>query len=66
MCGKYVVARDDYAEENEKDEQLENNSELPTVVIEQINGSEYIFDNTNCALMFKKFNAVHGSNFADQ
>ena len=26
----------------------------------------YTFDTANCALMFKKFNAVYGSNFADE
>ena len=52
--------------ENQKDVQLENNSALPTVVVEQINGSEYTFDNNSCALMFKKFNDVYGSRFADQ
>jgi hypothetical protein len=62
MCGKYIFASDG----NEKDVQLENNSALATVVVEQINGSEYTFDNNSCALMFKKFNAVYGSNFADQ
>jgi len=42
------------------------NSSLPTVVVEQIDGSQYTFDNASCALMFKKFNAVYGSKFADQ
>jgi hypothetical protein len=58
MCGRFFFVSDGYDKENEKDEQLENNSVLPTVVIEQINGSEYTFDNASCALMFKKFNAV--------
>lgn len=66
MCGKYVFANDGIDKKNEKDVQLENNSALPTVVVEQINGSEYTFDNASCALMFKKFNAVYGSNFAHQ
>jgi hypothetical protein len=66
MCGKYVFVSDGNDKENEKDEQLENNFILPAVVVEQIDGSEYTFDNVSCALMFKKFNAVYGSNFADQ
>jgi hypothetical protein len=51
MCGKYVFVSDGYDEENEKDEQLENTSALPTVVVEQIDGSQYTFDNESCALM---------------
>jgi hypothetical protein len=66
MCGKYVFVGDGYNKENKKDEQLENTSALPTAVVEQIDGSQYTFDNESCALMFKKFNAVYGSNFADQ
>ena len=66
MCGKYVFVSDGVDRENEGDRQLENTSTLPTVVIEQIDGSQYTFDNASCALMFKKFNAVYGSNFADQ
>jgi hypothetical protein len=61
MCGKYVFVSGGNDKENEKDEQLENNLTLPDVIVEQIN-----FDNVSCALMFKKFNAVYGSNFADQ
>ena len=66
MCGKYVFVSDGYDKENDKDEQLENTSALPTLVVEQIDGLQYTFDNESCALMFKKFNAVYGSNFTDQ
>ena len=66
MCGKYVFVIDRIDKENEKDQQLQNTSSLPTVVVEQIDGSQYTFDNASCALMFKKFNAVYGSKFADQ
>lgn len=66
MCGKYVFVSGELDKENEKDDQLENNSALPTVVVEQIDGSQYIFDNASCALMFKKFNDVYGSKFANQ
>ena len=66
MCGKYVLVSDGLDKDNERDRQLENTSPLSTVVVEQIDGSQYTFDNESCALMFKKFNAVYGSNFADQ
>jgi hypothetical protein len=64
MCGKYVIVSGGLDKENEKDDQLENKSILSTVVVEQIDGSQYTFDNVSCALMFKKFNDVYGSNFA--
>jgi hypothetical protein len=41
MCGRYVFASDGIDKKNEKDLQLENNSSLPTMVVEQINGLEY-------------------------
>jgi hypothetical protein len=66
MCGKYVFVSGGYDKENEKDDLQENNSALPTVVVEQIEGTHYTFDNASCALMFKKFNDVYGSRFADQ
>jgi hypothetical protein len=66
MCGKYVFVSGGLDKENEKDDQLENKSALPTMVVEQIDGSQYTFDNASCALMFKKFNDVYGSSFADQ
>ena len=66
MCGKYVLVSDGLDKDNKRDRQLENTSPLSTVVVEQIDGSQYTFDNASCALMFKKFNAVYGTNFADQ
>ena len=66
MCGKYVLVSDGLDKDNERDRQLENTSPFSTVVVEQIDGSQYTFDNASCALMFKKFNAVYGTNFADQ
>ncbi len=36
------------------------------LAIEQIDGTYYTFDTANCALMFKKFKAVYGSNFPDE
>lgn len=66
MCGKYVFVSEGLDKENERDRQLEDSAALPTVVVEQIDGSQYTFDNASCALMFKKFNAVYGSRFGDQ
>jgi len=66
MCGRYVFVSAGIDKENEKNQQLQNTSSLPTVVVEQIDGSQYTFDNASCALMFKKFNTVYGSKFADQ
>ncbi|MGB7663309.1 MAG: hypothetical protein WBL67_11305 [Nitrososphaeraceae archaeon] len=64
MCGKYVLVSDGLDKDNERDRQLEDSAALPIVVVEQIDGSQYTFDNASCALMFKKFNAVYGSKFA--
>jgi hypothetical protein len=50
----------------EKEQRQENNASSSTIIVEQINGTCYTFDTANCALMFKKFNAVYGSNFADE
>jgi hypothetical protein len=36
------------------------------MIIQQIDGSYYTFDTSNCAFMFRKFNAVYGSSFADE
>ena len=66
MCGKYVLVSDGLDKDNERDRQLEDSAALPIVVVEQIDGSQYTFDNASCALMFKKFNAVYGSRFGDQ
>ncbi|HEY7777242.1 MAG TPA: hypothetical protein VIA09_01765 [Nitrososphaeraceae archaeon] len=48
MCGKYFFVFDGL-----------DTSPLPTLVVEQVDGSQYTFDNAGCALMFKKFNAVY-------
>jgi hypothetical protein len=67
MCGKHIFVSDGLDKQNENDQQRENNSASPTmIVVEQIDGSCYTFDTANCAMMFKKFNAVYGSNFADE
>ncbi len=54
MYGKYVLVGDGLDKDNKRDRQLENTSPLSTVVVEQIDGSQYTFDNASCALMFKK------------
>jgi hypothetical protein len=66
MCGKYATIADDHDRKNEKDQQQENNFTSSTMIVEQINGTCYTFDTPNCASMFKRFNAVYGSNFADE
>jgi hypothetical protein len=67
MCGKDAIISDGLDMQNEKDQQQqENNSASPTMIVEQIDGSYYTFDTTDCAMMFKKFNAVYGSSFADE
>jgi hypothetical protein len=69
MCGKDTVGRgrlDNYNKENEQKQQQENNSSLSSstvIAVEQINGLYYTFDKTSCALMFKKFMDIYGSNF---
>jgi hypothetical protein len=66
MCGKHVFVSDRLDNENQKDQHLENNPVSPDTIVEQIDGLYYTFDSANCALMFKKFNSVYGSNFADE
>jgi hypothetical protein len=68
MCGKDPIIRDEHDSKNEKEQQLQqqNNSSSSTMIVEQINGICYTFDTANCALMFKKFSAIYGSNFADE
>jgi hypothetical protein len=64
MCGKEAIISDEHnSNKSEKDQQ---EVEVSTMIVEQIDGTCYTFDTSNCALMFKKFNAVYGSNFADK
>ena len=65
MCGKDAIAREDPQAKNENGHSLED-SPTSDIVVEQINGICYIFDTSNCALMFKKFMDIYGSSFADQ
>jgi hypothetical protein len=65
MCGKTAGISDEHGnDKNEKKQQQE--VESSNIIIEQIDGTSYRFDTADCALMFKKFNAVYGSNFADE
>jgi hypothetical protein len=66
MCGKDAIIRDMTDNKNEKEHKQQNNSSSSTMIVEQIDGSYYTFDTANCAMMFKKFNAVYGSSFADE
>jgi hypothetical protein len=65
MCGKYAIAKEDHETKNENGHRLEDNL-TSDIIVEQINGTCYIFDTSNCAVMFKKFMDIYGSSFADQ
>jgi hypothetical protein len=66
MCGNEAIISDEH--DNDKNEKKQQQQELETsnIIIEQIDGTRYTFDRADCAMMFKKFNAVYGSNFADE
>ena len=49
LCGKTLV-------EGEAEEKV-------TVIEEIVDGSRYMFDTKECAIMFKKFGLVYGNNF---
>jgi hypothetical protein len=61
MCGNEAIISDEH--DSDKNEQQELNSHI---ILEQINGTCYTFDTTDCAIMFKRFSSVYGSNFADE
>ena len=65
MCGKDAIIRDDYDTKNENRQRLED-SPTSNILEEQINGISYTFDTADCAMMFKRFSSVYGSNFADE
>ena len=65
MCGKDAVVRDDYDTKTENRYRLED-SPTSNILVEQINGISYTFDTEDCAMMFKRFSSVYGSNFADE
>jgi hypothetical protein len=65
MCGNEAIISDEHdIDKNEKKQQQE--LETSNITIEQIDGTCYIFDTANCAMMFKRFSAVDGSNIADE
>ncbi|MFL6402096.1 MAG: hypothetical protein ACJ71M_01255 [Nitrososphaeraceae archaeon] len=41
-------------------------SPISDIIVEQINVTCFIFDTSNCALIFKKLMDIYGSSFADQ
>jgi len=65
MCGNEAIISDKHdIDKNEKKQQKK--LETSKVIIEQIDGTCYTFDTTDCVLMFKKLSAVYGRNFADE
>jgi hypothetical protein len=64
MCGKDAIIRDDYDKQNEKGHRQEDNA-TEDIIVEQINGTCYIFDTSDCAVMFKKFMDIYGSSFGE-
>ncbi len=62
---KDAIIRDDYDTKNENGHRLED-SPISDIIVEQINGTCFIFDTSNCALIFKKLMDIYGSSFADQ
>jgi hypothetical protein len=65
MCGKDAIIRDAYDTKTENRQRLED-SPTSNILEEQINGISYTFDTVDCAMMFKRFSSVYGSNFADE
>ena len=54
MCGKYVLVSDGIDKDNEKNQERENTSPLSTMVVEQIDGSQYTFDNASLCVDVQK------------
>ena len=63
MCGKVAIIKYDH-DKKKQEEQQQNSSS--TLIVEQIDGTCYTFDTADCALMFKKFKDVYGSNFGNE
>jgi hypothetical protein len=62
MCGKTATISDGHDNnKNEKERQ-----QVQETIVEQIDGTYYTFDTADCAMMFKRFSSVYGSNFADE
>jgi hypothetical protein len=68
MCGKETVISDEHDSNNKSDKEQQKQQEVKTsnMVVEQIDGTCYTFDTADCAMMFKRFSAVYGSNFVDE
>ena len=56
------ISKYDYIGEKDQEGELGSSN----IIVEQIDGTCYTFDSADCAMMFKKFSAVYGSNFADE
>ena len=65
MCGKETMVSDGHGS-NTKSDKRQQRQEASNIIIEKIDGIQYTFDTAYCALIFKKFSAVYGSNFADE
>ncbi len=65
MCGKETTVSDGHGS-NTKNDKMQEKQEASNIIIEKIDGIHYTFDTSDCALIFKKFSAVYGSNFADE
>jgi hypothetical protein len=63
MCGNEAIISEEH--DSDKNEKKQQEVETSNIIIEHIGGTRYTFDTADCALMFKKFNAVYGSNFAE-
>ena len=66
MCGNEAIISDEHDSDKNEKKQQQQEMQISNIIIEQIDGTCYTFDTPDCALMFKKFNAVYGSNFADE
>ena len=64
MCGRKTSVSDKYDCTCEKDQEDKLGSS--NIILEQIDGTYYTFDTADCALIFKRFKAVYGSNLADE
>ena len=64
MCGNEAIISDEH--EHDKNELQQPEVETSSIIIEQIDGRSYTFDTADCAMMFKRFSSVYGSDFADE
>ena len=67
MCGKETVIIDEHdSNKRDKEQQKQEEVKASNIGVQQIDGTRYTFDTADCALMFKRFSSVYGSNFADE